>query len=105
MFICNGKNIYPIEMESLLMRHAAVEAACAAPVTTAERGVIPAALVVPKQPVSEAELQEFFLSVGASHAIPQVVKLVDAMPLLGPGKTDRRRVAQMLQEAYDSVRH
>jgi long-chain acyl-CoA synthetase len=104
MFVCNGKNIHPLEIEALLMRHEAVESVCAVPVTTAEKGVVPAALVVAKQPVSEAELQEFFSRIGPSHAIPQFVKLVDAVPLLGPGKTDRRRTAQMLQATYDERR-
>jgi long-chain acyl-CoA synthetase len=105
MFICNGKNIYPLEMEQLLMRHPAVEIACAAPVSSAAKGVIPGVLVVLRQPLgtSPMELQEFFASVGPSHAVPQVVKLVDTLPLLGPGKLNRRRVAQMLQEEYDSV--
>jgi acyl-coenzyme A synthetase/AMP-(fatty) acid ligase len=105
MFICNGKNIYPLEMELLLMRHPAVESACAAPVTSVEKGTIPAALLVPKgsNSISTTEIQEFFMSVGPSHAIPRVVKLVDSMPVLGPGKLDRRRAAQMLQETYDNA--
>jgi acyl-coenzyme A synthetase/AMP-(fatty) acid ligase len=104
MFVCNGKNIYPLEIETLLMQHTAVESACAVPVTAAEKGVVPAALVVARHPVSEAQIQEFFSRIGPSHAIPQLVKLVDAIPLLGPGKTDRRRAAQMLQAAYDQRR-
>ncbi len=103
MFVCNGKNIYPLEIETLLLKHAAVDSVCAVPVSAGEKGVVPAVLIVPKQPVSEAQIQEFFVTVGPSHAIPRVVKLVDSMPLLGPGKTDRRRATQMLQEAYDST--
>ncbi len=101
MFVCNGKNIYPLEIETLLTTHAAVESACAAPVATAGRGTVAAALVVARLPVSESEIQEFFVRAGPSHAIPQLVKFVDAVPTLGSGKIDRRRAAQMLQDAYD----
>lgn len=103
MFICNGKNIYPIEIELLLAKHPAVDAACAAPIVSPVSGIVPAVLVVPRQPTSATELQEFFARVGPSHAIPQVVKLVDSMPLLGPAKIDRRRATQMLQEAHDNA--
>jgi acyl-CoA synthetase (AMP-forming)/AMP-acid ligase II len=99
MFICNGKNIYPTEIELLLMRHAAIESACAAPVASAEKGVIPAVLIVSREPISEAEIQEFAMRFGPSHAAPQLVKFVSALPQLGPGKIDRGRVARILQEA------
>jgi acyl-CoA synthetase (AMP-forming)/AMP-acid ligase II len=103
MFICNGKNIYPVELETLLMRHPAIEMACAAPVSTAQRGTVPGALIVARQAVSHAEIQEFSMKFGPSHAIPQVVKVVDALPQLGPGKVDRRRAAELLQEHFDQA--
>ncbi len=105
MFVCNGKNIYPLEIELLLLSHPQVESACAAPVSRAGKGVLPAALIVPKgsTAISATQIQEFFMSVGPTHAVPQVVKFVDAMPLLGPGKLDRRRAAQLLQEVCDSA--
>ena len=32
MFVCGGENVYPIEVESLLLRHPAVGEACVVPV-------------------------------------------------------------------------
>jgi acyl-CoA synthetase (AMP-forming)/AMP-acid ligase II len=103
MFICNGKNIYPTEIEQLLTSHPAVEVACAAPVDVPGRGTVPGVMIVAKSPVREAELQEFFMREGPSHAVPQVIRFADALPLLGPGKLDRRQVQRFLQERLEAT--
>lgn len=103
MFICNGKNIYPLEMELLILKQPGVEAVCAAPVHCVRRGTIPAALVVTKEPMSEEAIQDFCILHGPTHAVPQFIRFVDAIPLLGPGKTDRRTAAALLQAGYDAV--
>ena len=99
MFIVNGKNIYPSEIELLLMKHPAVEIACAAPVEMPGKGPVPAVLVVARQRVSIAELQEFFMKNGASHAVPRLIRLADAIPLIGPGKIDRPAAIRLLRQA------
>jgi acyl-CoA synthetase (AMP-forming)/AMP-acid ligase II len=40
---------------------------------------------------------------GASHAVPQLVVLVESLPLLGPGKLDRIRVRELLQRAHENA--
>jgi acyl-CoA synthetase (AMP-forming)/AMP-acid ligase II len=97
MFICNGKNIYPVEIENLLLAHPGVESACAAPVTLPGKGPVPAVLIVANATVSEAELRQLCLLRGPSHAVPQYIQFVDALPLLGPGKTDRLNAQALLQ--------
>jgi len=104
MFVCNGKNIYPVELEQLLMSHPAVEAACAAAVSCPRRGPVPAALIVARSPLTGAAIQEYAMRHGPSHTVPQFVKLIDALPNLGPGKLDRRKAAQLLQDAFNSER-
>jgi acyl-coenzyme A synthetase/AMP-(fatty) acid ligase len=104
MFICNGKNIYPIEIERLLLGHPAVTMACAAAVTLPDKGTVPAAMVVAGAPVSEAELQQLCLLRGPSHAVPQLIRFVDALPLVGPGKIDRRTVQHLLACSVQSCK-
>jgi fatty-acyl-CoA synthase len=104
MFICNGKNIYPLEMELLLLQRPGIEAACAAPVTSLHKGPVPAVLVVASTPLSSRDVQEHFRRNAAIHTIPQLVIFADALPLLGSGKVDRRQVASLLQAGYDSAR-
>jgi acyl-CoA synthetase (AMP-forming)/AMP-acid ligase II len=103
MFICNGKNIYPLEMELLLLQRPGVEAVCAAPVTSRHKGLVPTVLVVTSQPLSRVQIQNHFRSNGPPHTVPQFVMFADALPLLGSGKTDRRQAASMLQAAYDAA--
>ncbi len=104
MFICNGKNLYPAEIESVLMGHPSVEFVFAAPVLSASRQSLPAVLVVPKRPVSESELREFAIAHGPAHAVPQVVRIVQTLPQTGPGKINRLEAKRLLQEAYQDAR-
>ncbi len=86
MFVCNGKNIYPLEMELLLMKHPAVEQVCAAPLYTAEKGTVPAVLIAIRHPVCETEVQDFSMRNGASHTIPQMVLLAGQNAPARPGQ-------------------
>ncbi len=104
MFVCNGKNIYPLEMELMLMRHPAVELVCAAPVNSALKGTVPAVLMTMRHPVSAEEIQDFSMRNGPSHTIPQLVIFTSTIPLVGPGKLDRPRVRSLLQQACDESR-
>ncbi len=104
MFICNGKNIYPLEMELLLMQHPSVEAVCAAPVSFPHKGPVPAVLVVSSQPLTSREVQDHFRRNGPPHLVPQFVMFADGLPLLGPGKADRRQAATLLQSGFESRR-
>jgi fatty-acyl-CoA synthase len=103
MFICNGKNIYPVEIELLLMQHPAVEAACGVSVATSEQGVVVGALIVARHPVSRAEIQEFMIRRGPSHVVPQIIGFAKSLPQIGPGKLDRHRAAQQLREQVELV--
>jgi long-chain acyl-CoA synthetase len=104
MFICNGKNIYPLEMELLLLQQTGVEAVCAAPVSSEHKGAAPAVLVVTSQPLSSRDVQDHFRRNGPLHMVPQLVMFTDALPLLSSGKVDRREAANRLQAGYDSAR-
>lgn len=102
MFISNGKNVYPTEVEQLLCGHPAVEAACAAPVSLSNGTIVPAALVVLSTQVLESDLQQYCMKYGASHVVPQILVFSEQIPTLGPGKVDRRTVKEILQKRSQS---
>jgi long-chain acyl-CoA synthetase len=104
MFICNGKNIYPVEMEQVLLGHSAVDAVCAAPVASQDKSPLPAVLVVASQPMSTRQIRDYFRRHGPTHAIPQFVQFVDALPMFASGKIDRAKAQSLLQAAYESGR-
>ncbi|MCX8100312.1 MAG: AMP-binding protein [Geminicoccaceae bacterium] len=99
MFVCGGENVYPIEVESLLLRHPAVSEACVVPVPYRDKGEAPAAMVALKKGAraDEAELKRHCLAHGPAYAHPRRVVIVDALPLTGARKIDRQAIAARLR--------
>jgi acyl-CoA synthetase (AMP-forming)/AMP-acid ligase II len=99
MFVCGGENIYPIEVESLLVRHPAVSEACVVPIPWGDKGEAPAAMVSLRAgaAVDEAELQRHCLEHGPAYAHPRRVVIVDELPLTGARKIDRQAIAARLR--------
>ncbi|MEM8985105.1 MAG: class I adenylate-forming enzyme family protein [Pseudomonadota bacterium] len=94
MFNCGGENVYPLEVENILMSHPDVVNACVIPLDHAVKGQVPAALVVLRKDsnLDERALQGFFLENGPAYAHPRRIDFVDAMPVSGVGKADRKAV-------------
>jgi acyl-CoA synthetase (AMP-forming)/AMP-acid ligase II len=103
MFSVNGRNIYPAEIESALVKHPSIEKAFAAPVTDNEGSSLPAVIVQTQSNMTDAEIVAFFIQKGASHALPKVILTVKRLPELSVGKTDRRACKAMLQAKFDSA--
>jgi long-chain acyl-CoA synthetase len=89
-----GENVYPKEVEQLLLGHPAVRDVAVLGASHPVKGSVPVAFVVLTEPgsVSAAELTEFFHTVGPHYAYPRVIEFVDALPLAGTGKIDRARL-------------
>jgi long-chain acyl-CoA synthetase len=102
MFVCKGNNLYPSEIEAVIVSHPAVASACVAPVVDKHGMPMPAAMLVAKSALSTQELREFLLGKVTTRAMPVFIEIVEAMPTLGPGKMDRKAVASMLQQRYKS---
>jgi len=102
MFSCGGENVYPKEVENLLFAHPDVVNAVVAPVPHAVKGLVPAAMVVLREgaSVSADGLKAYCLDKGAAYAHPRFVQIVDALPLNGAGKIDRRIAQAKLAAAY-----
>jgi long-chain acyl-CoA synthetase len=96
MFVCGGENVYPIEVESLLLRHPAVANVCVVPVPHDTKGEAPAAMVVARAPVDAETLKRFCLDNGPAFSHPRHVVFVDALPLSGAGKIDRAAVQRAI---------
>jgi acyl-CoA synthetase (AMP-forming)/AMP-acid ligase II len=98
MFSCGGENIYPREVENLLLTHPEVVDACVVPIPHAIKGLAPAAMVVlrPHSLVSTEELTRFALANGPAYAHPRRIRVVEAIPLTSAGKPDKRQVRRIL---------
>lgn len=98
MFSCAGENIYPREVESVLLNHPHVIDACVMPIPHDVKGFVPAAMVVlkPHATVSIEELTAFTLANGPAYAHPRRIQPVESIPLTPAGKPDRRFIQSIL---------
>ncbi len=91
MFVCGGENVFPVEVEALLERHPEVHEAAVVAVDDSIKGQIPVAFVVRKgDALDEEALKKFAIQNGPAYQHPRQVFFLDALPLAGTNKVDRR---------------
>jgi long-chain acyl-CoA synthetase len=92
MFTCGGENVYPGEVEAMLEAHPAIAQAAVVPVPDRIKGNLPAAFVVPAPGATlDAEtVKAHALAEGPAYQHPRFVVIVDALPLSGTNKIDRK---------------
>ncbi len=102
MFNCGGENVYPKEVEDLILRHPDAADASVVPLDHAVKGHAPVALVaaLPAAGLDEAAIKAFCLENGPAYAHPRRVQVVDALPLNGAGKVDRLMVKKIAEELF-----
>jgi long-chain acyl-CoA synthetase len=101
MFVSGGENIFPGEVEALLLRHPAVQQALILPFDHELKGQVPYAFVVPRPgaTVSEDELKQFALANGPAYQHPRRILFLDQLPLSGTNKVDREQLRRLVAEA------
>jgi long-chain acyl-CoA synthetase len=102
MFNCGGENIYPGEVEAILVAHPEVEQACVVPVPDEIKGMKPVAFVVrrPGGKIDEAALKKHALDNAPAYQHPRMVTFMDELPLAGPGKVDRKGLGAKALELW-----
>jgi acyl-CoA synthetase (AMP-forming)/AMP-acid ligase II len=96
MFVCNGENVYPAEVEQMLERHPAIHQACVVPVPDEIRGQKPVAFIVlvPGASMTVQEVKDFALTNGPAYQHPRQVEFVTELPLAGTNKIDRQALME-----------
>jgi long-chain acyl-CoA synthetase len=99
MFVCNGENVFPGDVERMLESHPEIDQASVIPIEDAVRGHAPVAFIVRAQgsDLAEAEVQTFARAEGPAYQFPRQVIFLDALPLAGTNKIDRNALAQRVQ--------
>jgi fatty-acyl-CoA synthase len=97
MIVSGGENLFPGEVEELLITHAAVEEASVIGVEDPEFGKRLAAFVVlrPGRAASAEELREFVKDNLARYKVPRDISFIDALPRNPTGKVLKRRLREM----------
>jgi fatty-acyl-CoA synthase len=105
MFIVGGANVYPAEVESVLIEHPQVKLVCVVGTSHARLGEVGVAFVQPQQPgVLDAEDLLRFAGEGlAAYKVPRTVSLVEEMPLTSTGKIERFRLRERAQADQSSA--
>ena len=89
LIISGGFNIYPREIEELLLEVPGVREAVVIGVADARRGELPVAYLVTDQPVDEPALEERCRRGLASFKVPRGFVRVDALPRTALGKVQK----------------
>jgi acyl-CoA synthetase (AMP-forming)/AMP-acid ligase II len=101
MYIRGGYNVFPEEVESVLVGHPAVRSVAIVPQPDEVMGEVGVAVVVPSEPGRPPTLEQLREAGAASlprHKLPERVLVVDDLPLTGAQKLDRARRRASVQD-------
>jgi acyl-CoA synthetase (AMP-forming)/AMP-acid ligase II len=95
MINVGGENIYPKEVETVLLQHPEVMDVAVVPAPHRVKGRAPVAFVVTRGgEVSEDELKRWFLDRGPAYAHPRRIFFIDRLPVGGTNKIDRKHLQE-----------
>ncbi len=99
LIIRGGFNVYPRDVEDVLLEHPAVQvAACVGkPDTDSGEEVVAVVQLAPGRQVSGEELVEFAKARLAKYKYPREVRVLDAVPLTSVGKINRKAVRDLVR--------
>ncbi len=102
MFNCGGENIYPADVEAILVSHPDIDQACVVPVPDEIKGMKPVAFTVPRagKSIDENLVKQHALANGPAYQHPRRVLVMNELPLAGPGKVDRKALAEKAQQLW-----
>ena len=93
MFISGGENVYPAEIESVLLACPGVLEAAVVGVAHDTWGEVGKAFVVVDDAYDEEKLRAFLDERLARYKLPRAIVVIDALPLTAIGKVDKKRLA------------
>ena len=94
MIVSGGENVYPAEIESVLMAHEKVLEAAVVGVPHETWGEVGRAFLVVDDGYDEEELKAFLDERLARYKLPRSIVLLDALPLTAIGKLDKKLLEQ-----------
>lgn len=96
LIISGGENIYPAEIENVLISHPCVREAGVCGIEDDRWGQVPVAFIVRKETITEHELIEYCRNKLASYKLPKKIKFVDELPRNASNKLLRRTLKNMI---------
>ena len=97
LIVSGGENVYPAEVELVLLEHPGVMDACVVGLPDERWGQRVVAAVVLREGTSDADMSDWCAAHLAAFARPRAVYQVAALPRNAMGKIERRLVREQLQ--------
>jgi O-succinylbenzoic acid--CoA ligase len=106
LIVSGGENVYPAEVEAVLLGHPAVLDACVVGRPDARWGAVPVAAIVLRTGATPAddELRAYCAGRLARFKVPAAILRVAELPRVGAGKLDRRMLREMAATAVVPAR-
>jgi fatty-acyl-CoA synthase len=86
LIISGGENIYPAEVEQLIMERPEIDAAAVIGIPDEKWGEVPLAVVVARSPITADDILAHLTGRIAKYKIPRDVEFVDELPRTASGK-------------------
>ena len=104
MIIAGGYNIYPVELDDVLMGHPKILEACTIGLPHEYRGETVKAFIVVKegQELTEDEVITYCKENLAAYKVPKIFEFIDELPKSAVGKILRRKLKEMEMEKTES---
>ncbi|MBW2441469.1 MAG: long-chain fatty acid--CoA ligase [Deltaproteobacteria bacterium] len=104
MIIAGGYNIYPVELDDVLMGHPKILEACTIGIPHEYRGETVKAFIVVKEgeQLTEEEVVAYCKEKLAAYKVPKLIEFIDELPKSAVGKILRRKLRDMEMEKTDS---
>jgi long-chain acyl-CoA synthetase len=104
MIIAGGYNIYPVELDDVLMGHPKILEACTIGLPHEYRGETGKAFIVVKegQELTEDEVVAYCKENLAAYKVPKLLEFIDELPKSAVGKILRRKLRDMEMEKTES---
>jgi len=100
MIIAGGYNIYPVELDDVLMGHPKIMEACTIGIPHEYRGETVKAFIVvnPGESLTEEEVAAYCKDNLAAYKVPKIIEFIDELPKSAVGKILRRKLKDMEME-------
>jgi O-succinylbenzoic acid--CoA ligase len=103
LIISGGENVYPAEIEAVLLAHADVADAGVTGIEDASWGQVPIAFIVKKEGslVTENELFQFCMERLAKYKVPKTIHFIGKLPRNAAKKLLRRKLREWMNEGRE----
>lgn len=96
LIISGGENVYPAEVESVLLGHPLVLEAGVVGIEDEKWGQVPAAFIKVEEHISEEEILHFCIEKLARYKVPKKVYFINTLPRNASNKLLRRKLLEFL---------